>query len=187
MSEMIERLLSRYEGGRMTRRELVATLTTLAVAPTRLVAQGAPAPVAVRSLNHVSIEVKDVQRSVEFYQRVFGLKVKSREGTPGNPIAGGGSGISVVNLATGAGPEFIGIYNGASAASGNGSIGHFCLGVQNYDADRVMKTLTDQGVKARMRTRGESKEIFVTDPDNISVQLTDVSYCGGSGPFGNKC
>ena len=66
-------------------------------------------------------------------------------------------------------------------------INHFCLGVQNYDADRVMKTLTDQGVKARMRTRGESKEIFVTDPDNISVQLTDVSYCGGSGPFGNKC
>ena len=66
MSEMIERLLSRYEGGRMTRRELVATLTTLAVAPTRLVAQAAPAPVAVRSLNHVSIEVKDVERSVEF-------------------------------------------------------------------------------------------------------------------------
>src|SRR6266852_8424000 len=115
MSEMIERLLSRYEGGRMTRRELVATLTTLAVAPTRLSAQPAPAPVAVRSLNHVSIEVKDVQRSVDFYQRVFGLKVKSREGTPGNPVAGGAAGISVVNLATGAGPAFIGIHNGSSA------------------------------------------------------------------------
>jgi catechol 2,3-dioxygenase-like lactoylglutathione lyase family enzyme len=186
MSDIIEGLLNTYEGGRMTRRELVASLATLAFAPAGLIAQAAPAPVAVRSLNHVSIEVKDVQRSVEFYQRVFGLKVKSREGTPGNPIAGGGAGISVVNLATGAGPEFIGIYN-SNAASERGSIGHFCLGVQNYDADRVMKTLTDQGVKARMRTRGESKEIFVTDPDNISVQLTDVSYCGGAGPFGNKC
>ena len=187
MSEIIEGLLNTYEGGRMTRRELVASLATLALAPAGLGAQAAAAPVAVRSLNHVSIEVKDVQRSVDFYQRVFGLKVKSREGTPGNPIAGGGgAGISVVNLATGAGPEFIGIYNSA-AASERGSIGHFCLGVQNYDADKVMKTLTDQGVKARMRTRGESKEIFVTDPDNISVQLTDVSYCGGAGPFGNKC
>jgi len=39
----------------------------------------------------------------------------------------------------------------------------------------------------RMRTRGESKEIFLTDPDNISVQLTDTSYCGGSGIRGNKC
>jgi len=186
MSDVIEKLLSTYEHGRMTRRELVASLATLALAPTRLGAQAAPAPVAVRSLNHVSIEVKDVQRSVDFYQRVFGLKVKSREGTPGNPVAGGATGISVVNLATGNGPEFIGIYNSA-AASERGSINHFCLGVQNYDADRVLKTLLDQGVKARMRTRGESKEIFLTDPDNISVQLTDVSYCGGAGPFGNKC
>src|SRR5437879_1860131 len=39
---------------------LVATLATLAVAPSRLVAQGPPTPVAVRSSNHVSIEVKDV-------------------------------------------------------------------------------------------------------------------------------
>ena len=187
MSDVIEKLLSTYEHGRMTRRELVASLATLALAPTRLGAQAAPAPVAVRSLNHVSIEVKDVQRSVDFYQRVFGLKVKSREGTPGNPIAGGGgAGITVVNLATGSGPEFIGIYN-SPTASERGSINHFCLGIQNYDADRTLKTLTDQGVKARMRTRGESKEIFVTDPDNISVQLTDVSYCGGAGPFGNKC
>src|SRR5712671_222611 len=98
MSDVIEKLLSSYERGRMTRRELVASLATLALAPARLSAQTAPAPVAVRSLNHVSIEVKDVQRSVDFYQRVFGLKVKSREGTPGNPIAGGGgAGISVVN------------------------------------------------------------------------------------------
>src|ERR1700693_432548 len=98
MSEMIEKLLSRYEGGRLPRRELVATLTALAVAPARLVAQGAPAAVPIRSLNHVSIEVKDVERSVEFYQRVFGLKVKSREGTPGNPTAGGGRGSRAVNL-----------------------------------------------------------------------------------------
>jgi hypothetical protein len=42
-------------------------------------------------------------------------------------------------------------------------------------------------VNARMRTRGESKEIFLTDPDNILVQLTDVSYCGGSGVRGNVC
>ena len=186
MNDTIEKLLSSYERGRMTRRELVASLATLALAPIGLSAQPAPAPVAVRSLNHVSIEVKDVQRSVDFYQRVFGLKVKSREGTPGNPVAGGAAGISVVNLATGNGPEFIGIYN-SSAASEKGSINHFCLGVQNYEPDRVLRTLLDQGVQARMRTRGESKEIFLTDPDNISVQLTDVSYCGGAGPFGNKC
>jgi len=68
-----------------------------------------------------------------------------------------------------------------------GHIGHFCLGVQNFNADQALKTLQDRGVTARMRTRGESKEIFLTDPDNVQVQLTDVTYCGGSGPKGATC
>ena len=90
---------------------------------------------------------------------------------------------SVVNLAPGAGPEFLGIYQGKPV----GDIGHFCLGVQNFDADRVLAALEGRGVKASIRTRGQSREIFLTDPDNISVQLTDASYCGGSGPLGNQC
>ena len=180
MLKTIDELVSKYEGGGITRRDLVASLSALLVAPSASLAQREAAPIRVRSLNHVSISVADVDRSVEFYQRIFGMSVKSREGTPGNPVAGGGG--LVVNLAPGPGPEFIGIYHADKA-----DIGHFCLGVENFNADQTLKALTDRGVKARMRTRGESKEIFLTDPDNISVQLTDTSYCGGSGPLGNKC
>lgn len=182
MSGAIEQLLAKYEGGGISRRDLGVALTALMLSPSRTSAQPRTPPVAVRTLNHVSISVSDVDRSVDFYQRLFGMRVISREGTPGNPIAGGGGGV-VVNLAPGPGPEFIGIYRGNEKPS----IGHFCLGVQNFDAERALKALADQGVKARMRTRGESKEIFLTDPDNISVQLTDATYCGGSGPLGNKC
>ena len=59
--------------------------------------------------------------------------------------------------------------------------------VQNFDADKTLAALQGRGVKAAIRTRGLSKEIFLTDPDNISVQLTDATYCGGSGPLGNQC
>jgi glyoxylase I family protein len=180
MIKTIEGLLSKYEDGRIARRDLVAALSALFIAPSTSLAQREPAPIRVRTLNHVSISVADVDRSVEFYQRIFGMSVKSREGTAGNPVAGGGG--LVVNLAPGPGPEFIGIYHADKA-----DIGHFCLGVENFNADQTLKVLTDRGVKARMRRRGESKEIFLTDPDNISVQLTDTSYCGGSGPFGNTC
>jgi len=180
----IEDLLTWYEGGKLTRRDLVRGLSALVLSPLAAeAAQGPPASIGVKSLNHVSISVADVDRSVEFYQRLFGMRVISREGTSGNPTAGGGNVGVVVNLAPGAGPEFIGVYKADPA----GHIGHFCLGVQNFDADRVLKALQDRGVNARMRTRGESKEIFLTDPDNIQVQLTDVSYCGGSGPRGNVC
>ena len=109
------------------------------------------------------------------------MRIISQQGTGNNPIAGGEG--SVINLAPGAGPEFLGIYQGKPV----GDIGHFCLGVQKFDADRVLAALTSRGVKASIRARGQSREIFLTDPDNISVQLTDATYCGGSGPLGNEC
>jgi hypothetical protein len=36
-----------------------------------------------------------------------------------------------------------------------------------------------------MRTR-RVRKIFLTDPDNISVQLTDVGYCGGRVTFSSS-
>ena len=54
-------------------------------------------------------------------------------------------------------------------------------------ASGVLAALQGRGVKASSRTRGQSRAIFLTDPDNISVQLTDASYCGDSGPLGNEC
>jgi len=178
----IDALLRRYEQGQVSRRDLVLTLSALFISSSSPEAQTTRAPVAVRTLNHASISVADVDRSAQFYQSVFGMRVISREGVAGNPIAGGGGGV-VVNLATGRGPEFIGIYKAEPA----GHIGHFCLGVENFDADKTLAALKERSVPARMRTRGESKEIFLTDPDNVSVQLTDMTYCGGSGPKGNVC
>jgi catechol 2,3-dioxygenase-like lactoylglutathione lyase family enzyme len=190
MRRTIDDLLQQYEQGTVTRRDLVLTLSALFMSSGAAAggqAKPAATPIAARTLNHASIAVADVDRSVQFYQSVFGMRVISREGTEGNPIAGGGQALPgagiVVNLAPGRGPEFIGIYK----AESTGHIGHFCLGVQNFDADATLKTLKDRGITARMRTRGESKEIFLTDPDNIQVQLTDVSFCGGSGPRGNVC
>ena len=181
MQSAIDLLIQRFQTGQLSRREVVTALAALFAATTDSAAQPSAPPVAVRSLNHVSISVADIKRSVDFYQSLFGMTVKSEQGTGGNVTASGDG--SVVNLAPGPGPEFLGIYQGKPV----GDIGHFCLGVQNFDADRVLATLQGRGVKASMRTRGESKEIFLTDPDNISVQLTDVTYCGGSGPRGNQC
>lgn len=184
MQGTIDTILKRYEQGHVSRRDVVLALSSLFISSGTSSAQSSPAPIAVRSLNHASISVADVDRSVQFYQSIFGMRVISREGVAGNPTAGGGTNNNVVvNLAPGPGPEFIGIYRAQPA----GHIGHFCLGVQNFDADKVLSTLKERGVNARMRVRGESKEIFLTDPDNVSVQLTDMTYCGGSGVRGNVC
>ena len=181
MTDSINILVQRFQNGQLSRREVVTALAALFAAAMEGAAQSPAPPVAVRSLNHVSISVADINRSVEFYRSLFGMRVISEQGVGANVTAGGDG--SVVNLAPGPGPEFLGIYQGKPV----GDIGHFCLGVQNFDADRVLAALQGRGVKASIRTRGQSREIFLTDPDNVSVQLTDASYCGGSGRLGNEC
>ena len=58
--------------------------------------------------------------------------------------------------------------------------------MENFDADAVLKQLTDRGVKGNIRLRGDTKELYFTDPDGIRVQLQDVKYIGGTGVLGDK-
>jgi catechol 2,3-dioxygenase-like lactoylglutathione lyase family enzyme len=166
----IDRLFNQYERGRLSRRELLGALALLAgaAASTR---DAAAAPIgAVTQMNHVSIFVPDVEKSKQFYQDTFGLPLLTNQ-APG------------VNLSTGP-TSFLGIY--PAQAGQKGSINHVCFGMANFDADATLKTLTDRGVQARIRLRGDTKELYLTDPDGISVQLQDASYVGGTGVLGNR-
>jgi catechol 2,3-dioxygenase-like lactoylglutathione lyase family enzyme len=169
MRHELDRLLSQYESGRMSRRQLLGALALVATAPASPVAAAVPIG-AVKSMNHVSIFVPDVKKSMAFYQDAFGMPLLTRQ-DPG------------VNLNAGAG--FLGIYP-APAATTAGSINHLCFGMDNFDADAVLKSLSDRGVKAGIRMRGDTKELYFTDPDGIRVQLQDVKYKGGVGILGDK-
>ena len=63
---------------RLSRRHLLASLAGLAVAP-RVIAQASP-PIPVRGLNHLHLTVSNVQRSLEFYQRVLGMPLAGMQG-----------------------------------------------------------------------------------------------------------
>jgi catechol 2,3-dioxygenase-like lactoylglutathione lyase family enzyme len=167
----LDRLLHQYETGSLSRRELLGALALLVAAPALPDAAQADKPVgAVKSMNHVSVFVPNVQKSVEFYQGLFGLPLLTKQ-DPG------------INLSTGSG--FLGIYP-AQAGATTGSINHVCFGMEKFDADAVLKQLTDRGVKGNIRLRGDTKELYFTDPDGIRVQLQDLSYVGGTGILGDK-
>lgn len=164
----LDHLLSQYENGRLSRRELLAALAALTAAAS---APAGAAPIgAVKSLNHVTVFVPDVQKSVKFYQDLFGMPVLTRQ-DPG------------VNLNCGTG--FYGIYPAQGSAAA-GSINHVCFGLEQFDAEAVLKQLAERGVKGTIRLRGDTKELYFTDPDGIRVQLQDVRYRGGVGPLGDK-
>ena len=185
MSAAIEQLVKRYEGGGMSRRELVLALSALVMArPAGGAAaqQGAaPAPIRVQTMNHVTLSVSDVQRSVEFYQRVLGLPLVTTQGTERDWDA-----PAVPVLGIGDGPQFIALSRGDRP-----HINHYCLGMEGFDAAEIVARLAEHGIEARVRMRADSdppaEELMFNDPDGIPVQIQDVSYCGGSGKLGDLC
>ncbi len=174
----------------ITRRNLLGSFGILA-ASRGMRAQAAKASIRVRSLNHMTLTVADPKRSQEFYQGLFGMPVQARQGP-------------TTLLRIGNGPQFVALSkSGANAKPG---IGHFCMTVENFNADRILKTLAEHGVskadgpgtgpmKVWVRQRGEDSggakegtaELYFTDADGIVVQLQDTTYCGGAGAMGQVC
>src|SRR5437879_5141981 len=131
----------------ISRRRLLLSMPALAMMP-RAFAQSSNPQIGVRGINHVTLFVSDLKRSVDFYQGLFGMPVLSRQGT------------TEANLQIGNGPQFLGL---ASARSTAPNINHICLGVENFNLDRLKSILRQHGItegegaeplRMRVRTRG---------------------------------
>jgi catechol 2,3-dioxygenase-like lactoylglutathione lyase family enzyme len=164
MGNPIDSVIDAFEARRLTRRELVASLTALVAGGATTVAQ--PAAVAQgRTLNHASLAVTDVEKAAEFYTSLLDLKIVSRPGNGG------------INL--GLGTSFLGLYR----LPNPGTVNHICIGVDNYDADRLAERLKEKGVQATVdrnpanRTSG-GDQLYFTGPDNTRVQLSANGYQG---------
>ncbi len=163
----------------LPRRAFLGGLGALALAPKASAEMVAPSPSSVAAINHTKIRVSDPARSLEWYQSLFGLPVVARQG-------------KTVILRIGEGPQFLAIDGEASNDPGIAQMG---LSIDGFDAKRILQSLTAQTqfdpVKARIQTRGRgpsgTPELFLEDPNGITVQLQDKSYCGGGGKLGNKC
>lgn len=146
-------------------------------------------PLVVRDFQSFTLSVANEERSLDFYQALFGATVKGRHGTA--PMLGVGSGRQRL------------LIDGRSEGGGTPRIAHVCLVMDGFDPDEVQQALSQFGVRPRGDpTRapdpmiswvrmggaaGDTPELFFTDPDGIVVQLQDASYCGGAGRLGNVC
>jgi hypothetical protein len=74
-----DRRRTRVSAGDMTRREVILSLSALAMMRPTLAAQSSGPVFNVRTLNHVTLTVADIKRSVDFYQRLFGMPLQSNQ------------------------------------------------------------------------------------------------------------
>jgi catechol 2,3-dioxygenase-like lactoylglutathione lyase family enzyme len=154
MEHVISSLLGRYESGTLTRRELIQGLAMLAVAGGT--ASAADTGFAAATINHVSIQVSNIQRSAEFYMRAFGLPKRKA----GNPDA----------VRLGVGPSHLTLRQ----EKPSGNVDHFCLGIDKFNHDAVVRDLKARGVTPEPDEKGP-QGFHVKDPDGFRVQLGDSS------------
>lgn len=175
--------MSLSENGGITRRTFLVSLAALTVVP-RWSVRAASNAIPVTAINHCSLEVPDPARSVAWYQELFGLPIVARHKN------------GTVVLRVGDGPQSLMISGGGD---GRARIKHLCLAVDQFDADRAVEVLKQNGfaeadtpgrmqVTRRIRGRGGgTPEVFFGDAEGLVVQLQDSTYCGGTGKLGNEC
>jgi catechol 2,3-dioxygenase-like lactoylglutathione lyase family enzyme len=153
MNRQLDSLISGFEDGTISRRQLLAALTAMTVIP--LTAR--PSGFVGRSLNHVTLSVSDVDRSRKFYESVLGVSVISTQ-------------ENGVNL--GLGDSFLGLYR----IDDNPGIHHFCVGLENFNLDEAADRLRAIGISPYIRE--DKPEVYFQDPDGITVQFEDRGYRG---------
>lgn len=159
----------------------------MAVAPSAL-AQS-PEPVAVQKIHSFDIKVSDVDRSLKFYQDIFGAPIQARRGEQ-------------VMLRVGDGPHFFSLSPVAEGEQPGFS--HIGLSVANFDVDRVRTQLEEFGIRRAsppanpedrlslastswIKEVGSTRELYFADREGIVYHLSSEAYCGGSGALGETC
>ena len=171
---------------RISRRLFAAWVAALAAAP-RAFAQGAS--IRLRKLHCFEIAVSNVDKSVAFYQGLFGMPVQARS-------------AERVCLRIGDGPQFMSLRRLRDGEAP--SITHLGYSVEDFDARRVLAALRELGfaeigpppitalglehpMSTWIRMRGDTAELYFADARGLIVQLASPAYCGGTGVAGERC
>ena len=162
MTDNIEALLSAYEHGACSRRHFIAAISSVVSVPTIAAARpqmgaGAPgAPFVPRGINHVTIKVKDLNKSRQFYERLFRFP-RAEEGED--------------SYFYGMGSTFLSL----DALGHESTIDHFCIGIDGYDPQKTKEKLASFSVDSSIEN---GNQLYFRDPDGLKVQLSSADYQG---------
>jgi catechol 2,3-dioxygenase-like lactoylglutathione lyase family enzyme len=155
METIISDLVSRFEKGSLTRRQLIQGLTMIAAASGTSYA-AAPQNSALKGVrvDHVSVQVNAMPRSVDFYQKVFGWSVVS-EDKPNEIVRLGmpGTTKTIVSL---------------HHKNPTSVVDHFAIGVDGFNRDAVTRELKKLDITPEDNL---DAGFHIKDPDGMNVQI----------------
>jgi catechol 2,3-dioxygenase-like lactoylglutathione lyase family enzyme len=157
MIDSIDALLTAYDRGTVTRRQLLQALAITVGRPSAP-PQTSGGVMKPRLLHHVNVQVSDVARSEAFYRKLFDLPASRRvQGPDNHGLDLAASGLIILQK-----------------SERPGRIDHFCVGVSDFDADRLRTGAKAAGIEG---IQGNAADNFMaTDPDGLRVQVSAVDW-----------
>jgi len=151
MDSVIADIVSRFDRGTLSRRDLIRGLSAIAAAGVALPAAAQQTPFKSTRIDHISVQTSNLARSVEFYEKVFGLKILNEDKE--NKIARMGVTKIIVSL---------------HEKPPVGIVDHFAIAIDDFDRERVTAELAKLGLKAEENL---DYGFFVRDPEGVPVQI----------------
>jgi catechol 2,3-dioxygenase-like lactoylglutathione lyase family enzyme len=146
---------------------------------------GDPPPIQVRTMNHIRYVVSNLDSALQWYLQLTDMRLVGYQERADGPRTAGYAGPPIAVLRVGSGPQHLALVEGTGPEAFRMHVG---FGVEGFDAADVMSLLAAHGVAARIRMReGITPEVLLDGPDDVTIQLQDVSYCGGGGALGDVC
>jgi catechol 2,3-dioxygenase-like lactoylglutathione lyase family enzyme len=151
METVISDLVNRFDQGTLSRRQLIQGLTVIAAAGGALPAAAQETPFTSTRIDHISIQVTDLPRSIDFYQKIFGLSILN-EDKP-NEIVRMGVTKVIVSL---------------HHKAPTGIVDHYAIAIDDFDREAVTEQLAKHGLRAEQNL---DYGFYVRDPEGIPVQI----------------
>jgi hypothetical protein len=151
MNAVIDDLVTGFERGSLSRRQLMQGLTALAAVSAAAPSLAQETPFKSTRIDHISRQVTDLPRAVAFYEQVFGLKVLNEDKV--NKIARMGVTKVIVSL---------------HEKPPAGIVDHFAIGIEGFNKEAVTAELAKKGFKTEENL---DYGFFVRDPEGYPVQI----------------
>lgn len=166
MQAIVEKMLSDFERGVLSRRQLAATLVGLAATTAAMPAALAAPSLKAIALNHVTVRVPNLQKTSKFYQEFFGMKLAQQSET-----------IHILSVGDG----FFGIEQKPDVAA----LDHFDFALEGWDAAAMRAKVKAAGLSLTAGSRGDDESFKFNDPDGFVIQVNGPKYTGHVGPVAN--
>jgi glyoxylase I family protein len=127
-------------------------------------ASSAEAAIRIAALDHVVLRVGNLDRAIEFYEKVLGCHVERTLDEP--KLVQLRAGASLIDLVPASPPPQIGARN----------MDHFAVRVDGFDAAALTRHLRRHGiavgeVRERYGAEGYGPSLYISDPDGNTVEL----------------